>query len=310
MPSRARTRRAFRSIAAALAFFAAACAGDPRSGGPDTGVVPDGGGDADSDIDTESDLDLDADIVLDSDEDVDHDDDRPCPANGDGRLERAEVVVSFDLAVLYRAPPSGRTVPVDLAGAVEDAVRTWHFEEPVADERVVEEAVGHVRPEWVARAFPSATYLASLSEQYATSGVFRLDDDALLLLGVVSDSGQSTLVTYDPPVPVLRFPVSEGDTWTVTTSGSGRMSWVPFWDTEEYTFTADAAGVVVVPAGRFPVIRVRTELTQTVGLVVTRRISYGFFAECWGRVAQVVSRDGERELEFSTAADYRRLTFE
>jgi hypothetical protein len=88
------------------------------------------------------------------------------------------------------------------------------------------------------------------------------------------------------------------------------MSWVAFADTEEYTFTADASGVVVVPAGRYPVLRVRTELTQTVGLLSTRRVAHSFMAECWGRVAQVTSRDDERRAEFEVASDYRRLAFE
>lgn len=292
----------------------AGCAGEPLPEGLETGPLPDAG-DPDSGDPRDADPDdpaLDAGLDADPDvtDDSDTEDDRICPANGDGALERAEVLVSFEHAALYAAAPSSRNVPVDLAGEIEDGARTWHFEEPVPGEEVVEERARPLERDWVLDAFPTATHLARLSDEYGTSGVYRLDDEALWLLGAVSDEGQGTSIAYDPPVPLLRFPMAEGDTWTVTTTGSGRMSWVPFWDTEEYVLTVDASGVVVVPAGRFTVLRVRSELTQVSGMVRTHRIAYSFMAECWGRVAQVVSREGERDSEFSLATEYRRLTFE
>jgi hypothetical protein len=296
-----------------LLLISSGCVGDPIQPPLDTGVVD---GDADADIagDAEADALLDADDdEQDSDADLqdsDVDDGRLCPANNDGVLQRAEVLVSFDAALVYRAPPRGQQVPVELAGTMEDETLTWHFEAPVAGERVLEEQATSIEGTWFEEEFPSATHVAPLSEAHGYDGVYQLDDDALWLLGFVSQDDEGTRVTYDPPVPLLRFPLAVGDTWTVTTTGSGWMSGFMFYDTEEYRLTADAAGVVVVPAGRFPVIRVRSEVTQTIGLLQTRRIAYSFMAECWGRVAQVASRDNERELEFEMATDYRRLAYE
>jgi len=312
------------------AILVMSCSGDPLIDQPETGTLDadvdheaaadgdadgDGDGDGDGDIDADSDADGDGDgdTDADADTDADSDDDLLCPANGNGILERAEAMVSFDESLLFRTQPLGEEVSVDLAGVLEDGVRTWHFEEEVEGERVVEEQAWPIEGTWFEDDFPTATHFAPLSEEYGYDGVYRLDDDALYLLGFVSADDEDTRVTYDPPVPLLRFPLEEGDRWEVTTVGSGWYSmtlWIPFYDTETYTFTADAFGDVVVPAGRFPVLRVRSELTQTVGLVVTRRIAYSFMAECWGRVAQVASRDNESELQFDVAADYRRLAFE
>lgn len=298
----------------ALALAGAGCVGDPIDDHLDTGVVDsdlDAGADGDADGDAEAPLDADDDDESDADDeavDADPDDDRLCPANDDGVLQREEVLVSFDETLLYRAPPRGQQVTVDLAGALEADELTWHFEDPVAGERVLEEGASSVEGTWFEEDFPTATHVAPLSEGY--DGVYRLDDEALWLLGFVSNDSEGTRVNYDPPVPILRFPLAVGDRWTVTTNGSGWMSWVMFYDTEEYTLTVDAAGTVVVPAGRFPVLRVRSEVTQTVGLITTRRIAYSFMSECWGRVAQVASRDNESELEFELATDYRRLAYE
>ena len=310
-----KARGALLAAVAVLMLAAPGCVGEPRPDGVDTGPFDaDADGDADTDGDSDADADADgdgdADADGDGDADADGDDDRPCPANGDGVLDRSEVQVSFDETLLYRVPPVGRQVPVELAGVEEDGVLTWHFEEPVAGERVVEEGARPVAGEWFAEDFPTATHVAPLNERYGYDGIYRLDDEALWLLGFVSTESEGTQVSYDPPVPILRFPLAVGDRWTVTTNGSGWMSWVMFYDTEEYTLTVDAAGTVVVPAGRFPVLRVRSEVTQTVGLITTRRIAYSFMSECWGRVAQVASRDNESELEFELATDYRRLAYE
>lgn len=294
------------------------CVGDPIDNPLDTGVV-DGDRDADTAADADSDgglppddADVDDDEFADADDDfdADPDDDRLCPANNDGVLQRAEVLVNFEETLLYRAPPRGQQVTVDLAGVMEEGTQTWHFEDAVAGERVVEEGASSIAGTWFEEDFPTATHVAPLSESYGYDGVYRLDDEALWLLGFVSNDNEGTRVNYDPPVPILRFPLAQGDSWTVATTGSGWMSWVMFYDTEEYTLTVDAVGIVVVPAGRFPALRVRSELTQTVGLLTTRRIAYSFMSECWGRVAQVASRDNESELEFELAADYRRLAYE
>ena len=288
-----------------------ACSGEPRPAGPDTGpadaeVAGDGAGpDGDADADDEADGTEDADHPVDAGPDA-----LPCPANGDGVLDRREVVVGLGVPLLYRVQPLGTTVPVDLVGSVEDGVRTWRFESPLEGERVVEETASAVDGSWFASDFPDATHAAPLSEEHGTLGVYRLEEDALRLLGMVSADDPSTLVVYTPPVPLLRFPLRWGDSWTATTTGTGRVGWVSFFDFESYEIAADSEGVIVVPAGRFPVLRVRAEVTQTVGLLQLRRIAYSFMGECWGRVAQVTSRDDERQAEFAVAADYRRLAFE
>mgnify|MGYP001102920718 CR=1 FL=1 len=46
----------------------------------------------------------------------------------------------------------------------------------------------------------------------------------------------------------------------------------------------------------------RSEITQTVGLLQTTRTAYAFMAECWGRVAFVASTADERVLDWVRTA--------
>ena len=69
----------------------------------------------------------------------------------------------------------------------------------------------------------------------------------------------------------------------------------------------DAHGELVTPYGTFPVLRVRLRLSRTIGLLTTTTTTYAFVAECFGTVATVTSRSNESALEFTTAAEVRRL---
>ena len=57
----------------------------------------------------------------------------------------------------------------------------------------------------------------------------------------------------------------------------------------------------------FEVLRVRTELERTVGLLTTTVRTFAFVSECFGTVATVTSEDDEDQVEFSRAAEVRRL---
>jgi hypothetical protein len=57
----------------------------------------------------------------------------------------------------------------------------------------------------------------------------------------------------------------------------------------------------------FPVQRVRTDLTRTVGALVTTLHTYIFVTECFGTVASITSQNYEPMDEFTTAAEVTRL---
>ena len=114
----------------------------------------------------------------------------------------------------------------------------------------------------------------------------------------------------DPPVAVLRFPLMEGAHWTQSVTGRGYVDFTPLVNVTQYQFQVDAHGEVRTPAGHFSVLRLRIDLDQMVPLTVFRRTqrTYTFVAECWGVVARVASVDNEPLVDFTRAAEYRRLT--
>jgi hypothetical protein len=128
-------------------------------------------------------------------------------------------------------------------------------------------------------------------------------------LGAVSptDGLDRTLLTYDPPIDVLRFPLGSGDHWTVSASLSGVASGIGFFATETWTMNVDDSGKAKTPAATFDVLRLRVDYQQTYGFAVTTHISYLFLAECYGVVTRVRSTTGETNASFTQASEYRRL---
>jgi hypothetical protein len=141
--------------------------------------------------------------------------------------------------------------------------------------------------------------------------VFQITDDALLLLGVVSPNPgvQQTRLTYDPPVVVLAFPLAETHTFSTTSMVTGQAVGVAALYTEQYTSVVDASGTLVTPFGSTPALRVRTEMTRTSGLAtLTSSRQFTFVAECFGIAATIGSNAFESHVEFTTAAEIRRLS--
>ena len=121
------------------------------------------------------------------------------------------------------------------------------------------------------------------------------------------DGFDRTNLENDPAVPALRFPLELGDSWTPDTDVAGTAAGFASVYTESYESEVDRAGELITPFGTFEVLRVRTELTRTVGLVTTRLVSFAFVSECFGTVATVRGEDGDTGTELSTAAELRRL---
>lgn len=229
-----------------------------------------------------------------------------CRPVRDGMITRQELPVQTGLSARYR---STQDAAVDLTGQEVEGVRTWDFSGDLPGDHLTLIETQPVGDKWFADSFPEADYAARLSDAEELLGVFRWEEERLLLLGVVSPQGgfTRTELEYDPPVPVLQLPLSEGATWEVESTVSGLVLGVYSFYFEDYTYRVDAAGEVITPYGTFPTLRVRADLTRTVGLLPTDTRSYVFMTECFGSVATVVSQSNEDELEFSQAAELRRL---
>lgn len=230
-----------------------------------------------------------------------------CTPNHDGILSRDELPLAPGRVATYRV---GVDVQVNTAGiAGPDQGRVWDFSAQLTGDQDLTSQLLPIAGTWYAGAFAGATYATRLTSTEPLLGVFELTDDALLLRGVVSEQGGGTRteLVYDPPVVVMPLPVTRNNSWSTSTTISGIAQGIFSIYTEEYSSTVDAHGELITPFGSFPVLRIRTDLTRTVGALITTKRSFSFLAECYTSVASVTSRDYESSIEFDEAAELRRL---
>lgn len=300
---------------ASFACFLAACAGgevDPREG-PDASRVPDA-----------ADVAMQESVLPDrpSPPEVSTADDLPplpdapvgdagvCMGNRDGVIDRGEVAFLLGATVLYAVNRPGTTVEmIDTTARVSGATRVWDFSAPrPEDTRVIDEVLSP-RGMWWASSYGDATFAALLDRGSNLLGVYRVSDAALELLGTVSTEANRTNLRFVPPVAVLRFPLRVGASWEQTVNGTGFVNFTPLSNVTRYATVIDSAGEVWTPVGRFPALRMRTDIDQSIPLTVFRvtRRTFTFLSECWGVVARVTSVDNETSQELRRASEYRRL---
>jgi hypothetical protein len=167
---------------------------------------------------------------------------------------------------------------------------------------------------WYAPKFPGATYASKLSQSSDLIGVFETSPGALLLRGVVSPTetaATKTELTNAPPVAILTFPLQMGATWNTDTKVSGTAQGVALFGTydEKYESKVDAAGELKTPLGTFEVLRVQVLLRRTIGILPTTTLrTFAFVTECYGTIATVTSAENEANVEFTRAAEIRRIS--
>lgn len=229
-----------------------------------------------------------------------------CQPNRDGVIERSEVTLMAGLSAKFSVANDATwsTAPDDVEG-----VPTWDLAQSFPSDETVLIELRDPSGQWFETSFPDAHYFTPLSSNSDLFGVYQVTDDEVLLVGVVSpeDDLFVTELEYDPPVPVLKFPLQEGDMWSVESDVSGTFEGVLSVYTETYVFEADNAGDLLTPFGTFPSIRVRSALDREVGLLTTVIRSFAFITECFGTVATVASQDNEDAVEFTDVAELRRI---
>jgi len=230
-----------------------------------------------------------------------------CVPNRDGRVDRAEMPLEVGQQARFA---TAFDATVDTHGFRDgDGVRTWDLVDPFPGERATIAAVESPDVYWFGEDFPTATYVTRLTQSRNLLGVFELTEEALLLVGVASpeDGINRTLLTHDPPAHVIEFPLRPGDSWVSESTVSGVFMGLPSVWTERYESEADTDGNLLTPFGTLPSTRVRTVLTQTVGLLDTVRRTHAFVSECLGTVGVIRSEDDESDDAFTRAAEVSRL---
>lgn len=230
-----------------------------------------------------------------------------CGQNGDFVVERAEITLLPGLTANFM---TALDATFDTAGQPGDQGRVWDLSGNFGGDHLALIQTLSIEGAWYAALFPGATYAAPLSDTSELLGVFEATEQALLLRGVVSktDGLTRTEVTYDPPAVILSFPLSEGSSWSSTSTVSGLVDGFVSTYVETYDSEVDARGELATPYGTFDVVRVGTVLTRTIGVVPTVTKTFAFVAECFGTVAKITSQAGEQGVEFTSAAELSRLS--
>lgn len=229
-----------------------------------------------------------------------------CLPNNDGTIERSEVPVAAGLRATFKIATDAS---FDTRGTTAAGVTTWDLSGELNNDGLEIVELKSLDGKWFEGTFPTAIYYSKISTTSELLGVFGATESALNLLGVVSaaEGFSKTELTYSPVVAALKFPLSESSTWTTNTTVSGTASGINSQYTEKYTSVYAGTGKLITPYGTFNVIRIRTNLERTLGFLVTKIKTYSFVAECFGTVAVVRSKDNETAVEFTNAAEIRRL---
>ena len=230
-----------------------------------------------------------------------------CLPNKDFRILREEVPLQAGLRATFKV---ARNVDAPIAGTPgANDTRAWDFSGELTGDALSLVETQKVSDKWYKDDFKTATYATKLSESSTLLGVFEVSPSALKLLGVVSpDEGTSrTNVAYAPAADILSFPLEMGKAWTTTATVTGLASGFFSTYSEKYDSTVDAKGTLKTPLGTFTVLRVRTLLTKTVGVLVTTTRSFAWVTECYGTVAVATSDANEPNAEFTRASEIRRI---
>jgi hypothetical protein len=231
-----------------------------------------------------------------------------CSPDHDGTITRAETPLGLGLHATYKFAEG---VPVGSAGmAGPDGQTVWDFSGPLPGDHDVLVETRNMAGTWYEKKFAGGTYALRLSDTAELLGIFQVTDTSLNLLGVVSpaDGLTRTELNYAPPVNVVAFPLKKGATWSTKSTVTGLLSGVFSTYTEQYDSKVDADGLLKVPFGDFPALRVNVKMTRTVGLLVTTRRTFFWESECFGQIAQLVSKDNDNAIELTSVSEIFRLT--
>ncbi len=239
-----------------------------------------------------------------------------CVPNLDGKIEANEVAPAIGTPISYLLSPPGIERNVAIAGATGPEGLVWDFSTDFADDQEARIAPESIAGKWYEASFPPDAFVTPFDGGGRVENVGRHTDGALLLLGLASreenPSDGKTLVVYDPPVEVLRFPIQPGTKFvSVGQVTNGMIRGLPYAGKDTYDVEVDDMGSVVLPALIFKQAhRVRTNVTvePAVGNATSQK-QVSFFFECFAEVVRVTSKTGEKDKDFGVAAEVRRIGF-
>lgn len=236
-----------------------------------------------------------------------------CAANRDGTITAAELPFAAGRTATYRL-----TTPAPGYDSACGEPCVWELEGNGED---VEVTLESLEGAWFQADFPGATYVAEsgalragLCEQLLV-GIYRADAAGLWLLGQASeDESGGTLLVFDPPIPILEYPLQIGASWTVSTVAEGSVCGFEGYAIQQtWTSAVDASGTARTPYGDFDgALRVNTLIERHGSLlpVVTPSSArvHTFLAECFTAIASARSEEHVETAEFEGAAQLQSLS--
>ena len=238
-----------------------------------------------------------------------------CVPDLDGSITAAEMQPALGLPVRLLASPDGEERTVDLAGVTSGGAWAWDWSARVPSDQAATVEATALAGKWFAASFPDGDFVGRVDLAGTIEAVYSHDADALWMHGIASSEadpdGGRTLVVYDEPIALYRFPLAPGASWTsvgIAASGS-EITGIPWAGYDTYEVEVDAMGTLALPDLAFTQAhRVRTTVTvqPAFGYPTTRRMASWTF-ECFGEVARATSRLNETEDDFTTATEVRRL---
>lgn len=245
-----------------------------------------------------------------------------CVPNNDGVITQEEM--PFITGAQARIRVAEGPVNVDVGGSEKDGTIEWDFSRPDPQEQPLA-FIGPIETDnqWFLEAFAErgATpidVLAPLDPGASTLGPVLRGDGEISLWGAASadenpDEGR-TLVVYDSPAPLYRFPLEVGARVTETVRASNAtLLGLPVALDDTYDVEVTDIGTLILPdliLDNTLRVTVRLERTLTVGDV--RQVTHIFVHECLGEVARVVSEavplDDNLPDDFEVAAQMWRLS--
>lgn len=238
-----------------------------------------------------------------------------CVPNLDGKIDSSEVQAAIDIPISYLVSPAGEERPVDVAGLVgTDGTFRWDFGTDYATDQVAKIMPGKITGKWYEGSFPADAFVTPFDAGGSVENVLVQDDTSLWLLGLASRDEAppegKTLLVYEAPVELLRFPIQPGTEFiSVGKLSNGTLRGLPYAGTDTYETSMDGVGEVTLPALVFAQAhRVRTRVTvaPAVGASTSRR-QVAYYFECFAEVVRATSKPDETEADFTVAAEVRKI---
>ena len=243
-----------------------------------------------------------------------------CQGDNDGVIQADELPWATGVAVPYLANAAGTTVAVQPAGQLIQGTTTWDFTQAPGPLAVALDLVDPA-DRWFGEHFPDASYAAPLfAHDLDVLAVFATYEDRFEMLGLASREEQpaqgQTLLIYDEPVEVYRFPLELGSSWTVSASfRDATLYGITNAGTEEYSFEVDTQGAVLLPGFTMEnSLRIRVDVSQTFAVTSGDNpllsVRHLYVRECFGELARITSLSGQTDPDFELAAELRVLDVE